>query len=82
MKCIPYITKENLLLLKDLYIDKSDDSVNEYNNTYHKSIKMKPVDVKNYRYIDSNKEELNDENYKFKVADYVRISKHNNIFAE
>ena len=31
---------------KNIYIDKLDDIVNEYNNTYHRSIKMKPVDVK------------------------------------
>ena len=30
--------------------------VNEYNNTYHRTIKMKPVDVKNNTYIDSNKD--------------------------
>ena len=32
---------------KNVYIDKLDDIVNECNNTYHKTIKMKPVDVKN-----------------------------------
>ena len=31
---------------KNTYIDKLDDIVNEYNNTYHRNIKMKPVDVK------------------------------------
>ena len=30
---------------KNIYIDKLDDIVNEYNNTYHSTIKMKPVDV-------------------------------------
>ena len=29
-----------------LYIDKLDDIVNKYNNTYHRNIEMKPVDVK------------------------------------
>ena len=33
-------------LSKNVYIDRLDDIVKEYNNTYHKSIKMKPVDVK------------------------------------
>ena len=37
-------------------MDKLDDIVNEYNNTYHRIIKMKPVDIKNNTYIDSNKE--------------------------
>ena len=35
--------KVNLLLLKDVYIDKLDDIVNKYNNTYHNTIKMKPL---------------------------------------
>ena len=33
-------------VLKNVYIDKLDDIVNKYNNTYHSTIKMKPVDVK------------------------------------
>ena len=32
---------------KNVYIDKLDDIVNEYNNTYHRTINMKQVDVKN-----------------------------------
>ena len=40
---------------KNVYIDKLDDMVNEYNNTYHRTIKMKSVDVKDNTYIDSNK---------------------------
>ena len=38
---------------KNVYIDKLDDMVNEYNNTYHRTVKMKPVDVKDNAYIDS-----------------------------
>ena len=38
---------------KNVYINKLDDTVNEYNNTYHSTIKMKPVDVKDNTYIDS-----------------------------
>ena len=33
-------------------IDKLDDIVNEYNNTYNRTIKMKPVDIKDDTYID------------------------------
>ena len=66
---------------KNLYIDKLDDIVNEFNNTYHRTIKLKPVDVKNNIYIDSNKE-VNDKDPKFKVGDHVRISKYKNIFAK
>ena len=42
---------------------------------------MKPVDVKGNTYMDSNKE-VNDKDPKFKVDDYVRISKYKNIFAK
>ena len=41
---------------KNVYIDKLNDIVNEYNNTYHRTIKMKPVDVKGNTYIDFKKE--------------------------
>ena len=34
------------LVSRDVYIDKLDDIVNKYNNTYHRTVKMKPVDVK------------------------------------
>ena len=60
---------------KNVYIDKLDDIVNKYNNTYHRTIKMKPADVKPSAYIDSSKE-INDEDYKFKIGDTVRISKY------
>ena len=64
-----------------MYIDKLDDTVNEHNNTYHRTIKMKPVDVKDNTYIDSIKE-VNDKDSRFKVGDHVRISKYKNIFAK
>ena len=66
---------------KNVYIDKLDDVVVVYNNTYHRTIKMKPVDVKDDTYIDFNKE-VNDSNSKFKVGDHVRISKYKNVFAK
>ena len=66
---------------KNVYIDKLDDIVKKYNNTYHTSINMKPVDVKNNTYIDFKKE-VNDINSKFKVGDHVRISKYKNILAK
>ena len=65
---------------KNVYIDKLDDIVNKYNNTYHSTIKMKTVDVKSNTYIDSSKE-INDKDPKFKISDFVRISKYKNIFA-
>ena len=59
---------------KIMYIDKLDDVVNTYNNIYHRTIEMKPVDVKRRIYIDFN-EENNKEGPKFNVDDHVRISK-------
>ena len=41
--------------IKNVYIDKLDDKVNEYNNTYDRTIKMKPVDVKDNAYINFKK---------------------------
>ena len=66
---------------KNVYIDKLDDIVNVNHNTYHTTIKMKPVDVKDNKYIDFKKE-VNDKDQKFKVGDRVRISKYKNIFAK
>ena len=66
---------------KNVYIDKLDDIVDEYNNTYHTTIKMKPIDVKDNTYINTDKE-TNDKDPKFKVGDRVRISKYKNIFAK
>ena len=66
---------------KNVYIDKLGDIVDKYNNTYHTSIKMKPVDVKDNTYINFEKE-VNDKDPKFKIGDYVRISKYRNIFAK
>ena len=43
-------------ILKNVYIDKLDDIVNKYKNTYHRTIKIKPVDIKSSTYIDFNKE--------------------------
>ena len=64
-----------------MYIDKLDDIANEYNNTYHRTIKMKLVDVKHNTYIDSSKK-VNYEDPKFKAGDHVKISKYKNIFAK
>ena len=53
---------------KKVYINKLDDIVTKYNNTYHSTIKMKPVDVKSSTYIDSSKE-INNKDPKFKIYD-------------
>ena len=66
---------------KNVYSDKLDDIVDEYNNTYHATIKMKPIKVKDNTYINTSKE-INNKDPKFKVGDHVRISKYKNIFAK
>ena len=75
------IDKHMTSISKNVYIDKLDDIVNEYNNAYHTTIKMKPIDVKDNTYINTDKE-TNDKDPKFKVGDHVRISKYKNIFAK
>ena len=71
---------------KNVYVDKLDDMVNEYNNTYHRTIKIKLVDVKDNTYIDSmelhSTELHSNKDPKFKVGDHVRIPKYKNIFAK
>ena len=65
---------------KNVYIDKLDDIVEKY-NTYHRTIKMKPVDVKSSTYI-LTYISAKMEGPKLKVVDHVRISKYQNIFAK
>ena len=66
---------------KNVYIVKLDDIINEYKNTYHRTIKIKPIDAKYNTYINTGKEG-NDRDPKFKVGDHVRISKYKNIFVK
>ena len=65
---------------RNVYIDKLDDIINEYNNTYHRTIKMEPIEVKDNAYINIGNE-VNNNDPKLKVGDNVRISKYKNIFA-
>ena len=71
---------------KNVYFDVLDDIVNKYNNTVHRTIKTKPIDVEDNTYIDSRelhfKKYFNKNDPKFKVGDHVRISKYKNIFAK
>ena len=66
---------------KNVYIDKLNAIVNKYNNIYHTTIKMKPINVKDNTYINTNKE-IDYKHPKFKVGDRVRISKYKNVFAK
>ena len=76
-KVYKYMTSNS----KNVYFDVLDDIVNEYNNTYHRTIKMKLIDVKNDSLAECN-EESNEKDPKFKVGDHIRISKSKNIFAK
>ena len=58
-----------------------NDIVDEHKNTYHRSIKIKPIDVKSDSFAEDN-EESNEKDPKFKVNNHVRISKYKNIFSK
>ena len=75
------IFKHMTAISKNVYFDVVDDIVNKYNNTIHRTIKMKPIDVTDDSYVDYN-ENFNKKDPKFKVGDHVRISKYKNIFAK
>ena len=73
---------------KNVYIDKSDDIVKKYNNTYHRTIKIKLLDLKPSillaikRTHDRDIKAINNKDPKFKIGDIPRISKHENTFAK
>ena len=73
--------KHMTALSKNVYFDVLDNIVNKYNNTVHRTIKMKPIDVTTDSYAEYN-EDSNKRNPRFKVGDHVRISKCKNIFAK
>ena len=75
------IVKHMTTISKNVYIDSLNNIVNRYNNTVHKTIKMKPIDVTNDSYAEYS-EDFNKKGPKFKVNDHVRISKYKNIFAK
>ena len=71
---IPMKYKKRISII-NVYIDKLDYIVNKYNNTNHRIIKRKSVNVKWSTYFDSSKE-INDKDLKFEIDDFVRISKY------
>ena len=75
------IYKYMTLISKNVYIDKLDDIVNEYNNTHNSTAIMKSVDVKPRTYIEFSKE-INYQDPKFKISDTARTSKHEKFFAK
>ena len=62
-------------------IDKLDDVVNKCNNKYHRTIKMKPINVTGHTNINTDKEG-NNKDPKFQIADHIKISKYKNIFSK
>ena len=75
------IYKHMTAISKNVYFNVLDDIVDEYNNTYHKTIKMKPIDVQDNSFAEYN-EESNEKDPKFKVGNHVRISRFKNVFAK
>ena len=75
------IYKHMTIVSKNVYFDVLDDIVDKYNNTYQKTIKMKPINVKSDSFAEYNGES-NEKDPKFKVGDHVRISKYKNVFAK
>ena len=73
------IFKHMTAISENVYFDVLDDIVNKYNSTVHRTVKMKPIDVTFNSYAEYNKD-FNKKDPKFKVGDYVRISKYKNIF--
>ena len=75
------IYKHITAILKNVCLNVLDDFVDEYNNTYHKTIKMKPIDAEDDSFAEYN-EKSNEKDPKCKVGDHVRISKFKNVFAK
>ena len=75
------VYKHMTAISKNVYFNVLNNIVDKYNNTYHKTIKMKLIDVKSDSFAEYN-EESNEKDPKFKVNDHVRISKYKNIFAK
>ena len=75
------IFKHMTTILKNVYFDVLEDIVTKYNNTVHKTIIMKPINVTNDSFAEYN-EDSNKKDPKFKVGDHFRISKYKNIFAK
>ena len=65
---------------KNVYFDVLNNIVDKYNNTYHNTIKMKPIDVKPNSYAECNVDSKA-KGSKFKTGNHVRISKFKNISA-
>ena len=75
------IFKHMTAISKNVYFDVLDDIANKYNNTVHRTMKIKPIDVTSDSYAEYH-EDSNEKDPKFKVGDWGRISKYKNNFAK
>ena len=75
------IYKHMTAISKTVNVDVLYDIVNKYNNTVHKTIQIKPIDVTDDSFAEYN-EESNKKNPKFKISNHVTISKYKNVFAK
>ena len=75
------IFKQIKAISENIYFDVLDDIVDKYNNTVHKTIKMKAIDVTGDSYVECD-ENPNKKDPKFKIGDLVRISKYKNILVK
>ena len=66
---------------KNVYIDKLDDIVIKYNNTYQRTIILESFIARSNTYINCSKE-TNDKDSKFKIGGVVRISRYIKIFGK
>ena len=66
---------------KNVYVDVLDDIVNKYNNTFHRTIKIKPIDVKSNIYAEYNVDS-NKQSSKFNAGEHVIVSKYKKFFAK
>ena len=70
------IFKHMAAVSKNVYFHVLDGIVNKQNNTVHRAIKKKPVDVTSYSYAEYN-EDSNEKDPKSKVGDQdFKIQKH------
>ena len=74
------ISKHMTAISKNICFDVLDDIVDKYNNTVHRTIKIKPIEVTNDYYAEYNEDPSNKNDPKFKVGDNVRISKYKKHF--
>ena len=56
IRTLKKLFKHMTAISNDIYFDALDDIVNKYNNTVHRTIKMKPIDVTNDSFVEHNEE--------------------------